>query len=193
MSESVSVIISTYSEDMLNLVLDCVESLKKQTVSPKEIILVLDPVQSLVDFYRARLPPDIKIIKSKGFGLSEARNAGVRSAEGDIVAFIDDDAIAEEHWLENLIINYDDSSVVGVGGLIRPLWEEKRPRWMPEELYWIIGCSYKGLPECKTCVRNPIGCNMSFRKSVFDKAGLFTTSIGRFGKKLLAGEEIRLI
>jgi GT2 family glycosyltransferase len=190
LQENVSVIISTYSKDMLNLVLDCIESIKKQSLLPKEIILVLDPCQSLVDFYKSQLPSDIKIVISEEFGLSEARNAGVKSAKVDIVAFIDDDAIAEKNWLENLVKNYDNPSVAGAGGLIKPLWEEKRPKWFPEEIYWVIGCSYKGLPECKTNVRNPIGCNMSFRRSVFEKVGNFKPNIGRFGKKLLAGEEM---
>lgn len=190
--KNVSVVISTYSKDRLGLVLDCIESSKKQSLLPKEIILVLDPDQSLVDFFKSQLPGDVKIVISEGFGLSEARNAGVKSVKGEIIAFIDDDAIAEKNWLENLVENYNDPSVVGVGGFIKPLWEGKRPKWFPEELYWIVGCSYKGLPERKTNVRNPIGCNMSFRRSIFEKVGYFKADIGRFGKKLLAGEEAEL-
>lgn len=188
----VSVIISTYSIDRTNYIMSCIESLKRQTLLPKEIILVLDPNEILIDFYKSRVPNDVKIVISEEYGLSKARNAGVRNAEGEVVAFIDDDAVAGKDWLENMVKNYDDPRVVGVGGLIKPMWGSGRPKWFPEELDWVVGCSYKGLPECKTDVRNPIGCNMSFRKSVFEKVGYFKANIGRFGKKLLAGEEAEL-
>jgi glycosyltransferase involved in cell wall biosynthesis len=134
----------------------------------------------------------VRIVVSENCGLSNARNAGVKSARGEIIAFIDDDAVADVNWLENLIKNYEDPMVVGVGGFIGPLWENGLPAWFPEELNWVVGCSYKGLPENRACVRNPIGCNMSFRKSVFEKVGYFRSDVGRFGKKLLAGEEPEL-
>jgi len=105
------------------------------------------------------------------------------------VAFIDDDAVADREWRGNLLKNYEVSEVVGVGGLIKPLWEGDRPGWFPEELDWVVGCSYKGLPNCKAFVRNPIGCNMSFRREVFEKVGYFRSDVGRFGKRLLSGEE----
>jgi glycosyltransferase involved in cell wall biosynthesis len=187
-----SVVISTYSKERLRYLLDCVASLKKQSLKPDEIILVLDPYPDLVEFYESELYGDVKVIVSQSCGLSNARNAGVKNAQGDIVSFIDDDAVAEEDWLENLVKNYEDSNVVGVGGLIRPLWEDGYPIWFPEELNWIVGCSYKGLPERKASVRNPIGCNMSFRKEVFKTVGYFRTDIGRFGKNLLASEETEL-
>jgi len=192
MPKECSVIISTYSKDRLTYVINCIKSLTKQSLPPKEIILVLDPDKELFQTYKAEVPAYVKIIISDKRGLSNARNSGVKKGEGDILAFIDDDAVADKHWLERLVENYDDPSVVGVGGVIKPLWEGNRPVWFPEELYWIIGCSYKGLPERKTSVRNPIGCNMSFRKSAFAIAGYFRSDIGRFGKKLLAGEETEL-
>jgi glycosyltransferase involved in cell wall biosynthesis len=183
------VVVCTYTEERLDYVLRCINSLKKQTLQPSEMILVLDKDKALFDFYESRMPSDVKIVVSSGFGLSNARNAGVKNSEGEIIAFIDDDAIADEKWLENLAKNYEDPLVLGVGGLIKPIWEDKRPSWFPEELDWIVGCSYKGLPENKAIIRNPIGCNMSFRKSVFEKAGYFSTEIGRVGSKLAAHED----
>jgi len=185
----VSVIVSTYTAERYDYVLQCLRSLKKQTLQPKEVILVLDPDQKLIEFYKQRMPNDVKFAISEGFGLSNARNAGVKKAEGEIIAFIDDDAIADEDWLRSLVKSYDDEQVLGVGGLIEPLWETLRPSWFPEELYWIVGCSYMGLPKKKAYVRNPIGCNMSFRKQAFEKIGYFKTDIGRLGKKLTACEE----
>jgi glycosyltransferase involved in cell wall biosynthesis len=161
-------------------------------VKPDEIILVLDPLPELIDFYKSRLPEGVKIAVSRKFGLSNARNMGAKNAIGEIVAFIDDDAMADERWLENLVRNYEDPSVVCVGGFIKPFWENGFPKWFPEELYWIVGCSYKGLPGRRARVRNPIGCNMSFARSVFGKVGYFRSDMGRFGKTLLASEETEL-
>lgn len=189
MVEGVSVIISTYTKDRVRDVTECIKSLRRQTLAPEEIILVLDPDHDLLAFYKSRLEGSAKIIMSSQYGLSEARNAGVRNSTGDIVVFVDDDAFAEADWLRRLVANFDDPSVVGVGGRIKPLFWNARPAWFPEEFDWIIGCSYKGLPEHRASVRNPIGCNMSFRRIAFEKVGLFDSRIGRLGKKLLAGEE----
>jgi glycosyltransferase involved in cell wall biosynthesis len=188
----VSVVISTYTIDRLNDVLRCISSLKRQTLSPIEIILVLDPSEALLQGYTARVPTDIKVTSSDKVGLSHARNVGVMTAEGEIVAFVDDDAIADEKWLEHMAKLYDDPQVMGVGGSALAIWEICQPEWFPEELNWIIGCSYKGLPTHRSLIRNPIGCNMSFRKKVFKKVGYFRDDIGRFGTKLLSKEETEL-
>ena len=93
--KEVSVVVSTYSKDKLSQVLDCIKSLKCQSLPPKEIILVLDPDKDLVDFYKSCIPDGVKIVVSNQYGLSEARNTGVRNAEAEIIAFIDDDAMAD--------------------------------------------------------------------------------------------------
>lgn len=188
-----SVVVSTYSEERSAYVEDCVASLKKQSLQPQEIMLVLDPRPSLLKHYRLKFhDDDVIIITSEGFGLSNARNAGIRNASADVVAFIDDDAVADPHWIRNLIALYDDPRVVGVGGRIIPVWEGGCPPWFPSELNWIVGCSYKGLPEQRKSVRNPIGCNMSFRRSIFNAVGYFRTDLGRFGATLLGSEEPEL-
>jgi glycosyltransferase involved in cell wall biosynthesis len=189
MIEKVSVVVSVYSRGRLRYLLDCIDSLRRQSVKPFEVIVVLDPDPNLIEFYRARLSGDIRVVISEGFGLSNARNAGVKNAKSDIVAFIDDDAVADRDWLRNLLKNYEAPEVAGVGGLIKPLWESDRPRWFPEELDWVVGCSYKGMPEQRAYVRNPIGCNMSFRRKIFDEVGFFRSDVGRFGKLLLGSEE----
>jgi GT2 family glycosyltransferase len=185
----ISVVVSTYSEKKLESVIECLDSLMRQTFQPAEIILALDKNEALIEFYKARIPLGVKLVVSDGFGLSRARNAGINNACGDVIAFIDDDAVADKRWLENLVNNYDDPHVSGVGGLIWPRWEGKQPSWFPEELYWVVGCSYKGLPEKKSTVRNLIGCNMSFRKSVFEKVGYFHEGMGRVGSKLTGHED----
>lgn len=188
----VSVVVSTYSEERSAYVQDCVASLRKQSLQPQEIMLVLDPRPSLLEHYRSMFSDDVRIIMSEGVGLSNARNAGIRNASSGVVAFIDDDAVADHDWIRNLVAVYDDPKVVGVGGHIIPVWEGGCPAWFPSELNWVVGCSYKGLPEQRTSVRNPIGCNMSFRRSIFNAVGYFRTDLGRFGATLLGSEEPEL-
>jgi glycosyltransferase involved in cell wall biosynthesis len=155
--------------------------------------------------------PVVLVLNRGAQGLSETRNVGIRASSGDIVAFIDDDALAGPDWLENLVkpfqspIPYLQSHVVAVAGRAIPLWlNGSRPFWFPEELDWIVGCTYKGLPtgtpnfeprtlnsELRT-IRNVAGCNMAFRKGVFEKAGFWGGEIGAVGQKLKGGEEAEL-
>lgn len=190
--KDISVVVSTFSRERADCLVSCFESLRRQTMPPREVLLVLDNDEKLVSFYKELLHENVKIVVSEGFGLSAARNMGVKNSRSEFVAFIDDDAVADKDWLETMIKNYDDLDVVGVGGIIKPLWEGTRPFWFPEELDWIVGCSYKGLPEHRSTVRNPIGCNMSFRRTVFEKVGYFATRVGRTGRRLTAGEEAEL-
>ena len=115
------------------------------------------------------------------------------AANGEIVAFLDDDAIADDTWLEELTRPYDNPDVLGAGGVARPQWEGgTAPRWLPEEFYWTIGCSYRGLPTQTAPIRNPIGANMSFRRAVFAQIEGFSSGIGRVGTTPLGCEETEL-
>jgi len=125
-------------------------------------------------------------------GLSGARNAGVAAADAEIVAFLDDDAEAAPDWLARLLALYDDPRVLGAGGTIEPAWDARRPGWFPEEFDWVVGCSYRGLPQSRTPVRNMIGANMSFRRAVLDEVGGFRDGIGRVGRKPVGCEETEL-
>ena len=185
----VSVVVSTHSILRAELLLSCFASLRKQILQPEEILLVLEPDRELEAFYRSRLSGTLRIITSDETGLSAARNAGVRNARADVVAFIDDDAVADKDWLRNLVMNYDNDEIVGTGGPVEAVWEKGRPNWFPSTLDWIVGCTFDESPHEKALVRNPIGCNMSFRKRVFDVAGYFATSLGRRGTSMIGSEE----
>jgi len=84
---------------------------------------------------------------------------------------------------------YERESVIGVGGAIEPLWSAARPKWFPDEFDWVVGCTYRGLPEDPSPVRNLIGANMSFRREVFERVGDFRSGIGRFGPLPFGCEE----
>lgn len=187
-----SVIISSYSLERAADVLEAAGSVLHQGYPEKEVILVIDRGKpELFRFLQASVPGIVRVIESEqDQGLSAARNAGIEASTGDIVVFLDDDAIAGEGWLENLISNYRDSQVIAAGGKAIPLWKNRQPTWLPEELYWVVGCTYRGYANGqRTQVRNIHGNTMSFRREVFNKVGGFSNNVGHRGGKPLGGEE----
>ena len=185
-------VICSYSEDRWDRLMGALDSVRTQTVPPKQTIVVVD---YNVDLYKRLIftVPDAVIVENTGpKGLSGARNTGAGIAKAEIVAFLDDDAEAEPDWLERLAALYDDPDVLAVGGRVEPLWEAGRPGHFANELDWIVGCTYRGMPKVAAEVRNVIGANMSFRAEVLDRVGGFNTALGRQGAVPLGCEETEL-
>ncbi len=172
--------------------LAALKSVQNQTLTPSEIILVVDHNQALFERAREQFKSVVVLENSEGQGLSGARNTGIAKASGDLVAFMDEDAAALPDWLERLASAYQDRDVMGVGGAIEPMWISGRPQWFPEEFDWVVGCTYLGMPVVPSPVRNLIGCNMSFRRNVFEVIGGFREGIGRIGTVPLGCEETEL-
>ena len=186
---ALTVVICAYTDERWDGIRSAVESVRRQTVPVGQVVLVVDHNEDLLERARAAFP-DVACVPNTGpRGLSGARNCGVAVASGDVVAFLDDDAAAEPDWAAAMIGAYRDETVVGVGGKVLPAWAAPRPRWFPDEFLWVVGCSYTGLPAGRAEVRNPIGANMSFRRSVFDTVGGFDSVMGRSGKDAAGCEE----
>lgn len=189
----VSVVICAYTEQRWDYLLAAIDSIRVQRERiPLEIIVVIDHNPALLERIRAE-GPDLRVMENtEQRGLSGARNSGLRSATAGIIAFMDDDAIAYQDWLERLVATYDDPAVGGVGGRIDPIWATRRPRWWPFEFDWVVGCTYRGMPTRRADVRNVIGCNMSFRRDLLHELGGFVHGIGRIGTRPLGAEETEL-
>jgi len=186
----VSVIICAYTMERLKDIYEAVNSVLAQTSRPYEVILAVDHNQELYQKLKEELPSEVKIVLNNGkTGSAETRNLGIRSSAGDIVAFLDDDATAQEDWLEHLIQHYLDPNVIAVGGRIVSVWSNGRPYWFPEELDWIVGGTYKGYTEAQTQIRNLLWPNMSFKREVCSHIGFIRTEIGALGKKARSGDE----
>lgn len=190
---SISVIICAHTLDRWQDLTEAVASLQQQTLVPQEIIVVIDHNPDL--FARAQKHiPGVIAVENKGTrGLSGARNTGIACAQGQILAFLDDDAIATPNWLASLTQRYtQDPHLLGTGGTVTPQWEKARPAWFPEEFDWVVGCSYRGLPQSDRPIRNPIGANMSLRREIFTHVGGFRSDIGRVGSRPIGCEETEL-
>lgn len=187
-----SVVICAYTLDRWAQIVIAVRSVQEQTTGYCEILLVCDHNSALLRWAEAQFS-DIRVLANASTrGLSGARNTGVLAAAGDIIAFLDDDAIAAPDWAAQLQAAYQDDDAIGVGGRVLPLWEAPRPPWLPEEFLWVVGCSYAGQPSTRAPIRNAIGANMSFRAEVFAAVGLFDVGVGRIGKDAGGCEETEL-
>ncbi len=181
-----SVVVCAYTEVRWNDLVGAVEALHGQTLPPEQIVVVVDHNPALLERARRELSGTEVVANGGERGLSGARNSGIAAARGPLIAFIDDDAIAAPDWLERMAAAFDDPAVLGAGGAIVPAWPSVRPSWFPKEFDWVVGCTYLGMPERPAPVRNLIGCNMAFRREVFDLIGGFR--IGRVGA-LSIGQE----
>lgn len=192
LKNDISVIVCAYTENRWDDLLHAVDSLKSQTLLPDEIILSIDHNPGLLARVKDRFPELIVVENTEKRGLSGARNSGLAAANGSIIAFIDEDAVAAPDWLARLNDGFSDMNTIGVGGSIHPWWITTKPDWFPEEFNWVVGCTYKGMPESTYPVRNLIGCNMAFRREIFDQAGGFRSEIGRIGTYPAGCEETEL-
>lgn len=191
----VSVVICSHSLKNYSSLKEALDSLLDQTYQPIEIVAVIDADQELGDKLSADYADEDNvrvIVTEQSLGLTQARNVGARMAQGDIVAFFDDDALADKEWIAYLVDTYDKTEAVAVGGKILPIWLSGKPDYLPEELYWLVGVTHKGFAEEKvTEVRDTFGPNMSFRKQVFQRVGYFNRSLGfaKKGTSYIQGEE----
>ena len=191
----VSIIVCTHSLDNFQNLMDAIDSLLNQTHKEMEVIVVVDGNQELyeriVKVYDVQEKLEVVATK-ENIGLSGARNTGISAAQGDAIAFFDDDAVAEKSWVENLVNIYEELDAMAVGGKILPIWLTRRPDYLPEELDWLVGATYEGFGEEEVAeVRNTFGSNMSFKKEVFEKIGLFNERFGVARSRIscMQGEE----
>ncbi|MEU9184490.1 glycosyltransferase family 2 protein [Streptomyces sp. NPDC048484] len=193
----ISVVICVYTEDRWEDILAAVSSVRAQSRPALETLLAVDHNQALLDRLSREYKEtqEVRVLANAGpRGLSAGRNTGIAASRGDVIAFLDDDAVAERDWLLHFAEGYGDPRVMAVGGRTMPIWASgRRPVWFPAEFDWVVGCTYKGLPAGRVRVRNVLGGNASFRRTAFDAAGGFATGIGRDGdKRPLGCEETEL-
>ena len=188
----ISVVICTYTEARWDDLVAAVASVQRQTVAPREIIVVVDHNPLVLARARAYFMDrqNVVVIENSGErGISDARTCGFAATRGAIIACLDDDAVATPDWLERLSAGYEDPRVLVTGGKIVPSWDSGRPFWFPEEFDWVVGCTYKGMPDTQVAVRNLISCNMSLRREAFEAVGGFNSGIGRLGALPIGCEE----
>ena len=96
-----------------------IERLFQQRLAPCETILVDDGSTDGTADVLAGFGARIRVIRKANGGPASARNAGVRAATGEFVAFTDSDCLPAPDWLARLLAGFDGEEVAGVGGIVR--------------------------------------------------------------------------
>jgi glycosyltransferase involved in cell wall biosynthesis len=193
----ISIIIATYNRG--EKLARTLRSLAAQTLPPDEWEAIVvnnnstdDTAEVFAHFAVSADRLNIRTVDEARQGLSWARNRGIAEARGEIVVMIDDD---EEACPEFLAAYCDffaaHPEAAAAGGPMVACYEEERPPWMSHYTERLaastidLGERVRQFPRG----RYPIGGNMAFRREVFDRVGVFDTSLGRTGAALLGGEE----
>jgi GT2 family glycosyltransferase len=181
-SRKVTVVIAAFSMGRWDATSEAVASISAQTAPPAETVLVIDHNPDLLTRAAAAFPKVTVMPNAGPQGASGARNTGVAASGGELVAFLDDDAVADADWLKHMVPHFARPEVVGVGGYCDPLWFTSRPQWFPREFDWVVGASYRGMPEVAGPIRNVWSGNMILRRSIFEQIGGFREDFGKVGK-----------
>lgn len=192
---TISAIICTHNRD--RYLGKAIDSLLAQDLADFELIVVdnasTDQTQSVIAARKTN--PRLRSVYEPTLGLSVARNRGWRESQGEILAYLDDDAIADPNWLGELVRAYQDCDRLAVaGGRISLIWPEGRraPQWLSTEL--MAGLGYYNLGNEAIAITEPgltpRGLNYSIRRSFLETVGGFDAHFGRVGGRLLSNEEL---
>jgi len=169
-----------------------------------------DQTRAVVQNFCERYPGRYRYLFESQQGKSHALNAGIREAQGEILAFVDDDVTVEPGWLQDLTTPLHDRRCAGSGGRILPARGFVPPNWLaldgPCNLVGAL-CAYFNPGDTPGDLkRPPYGANMAFRREMFDRYGYFRTDLGprpnsemrfedtEFANRLIAaGEQLRYV
>jgi glucosyl-dolichyl phosphate glucuronosyltransferase len=186
------------SYNRARFIIKAVESVFNQSINKAdyEVIVVdnnsTDNTLALLQQFKADNPGlNFSYYSELNQGVSYTRTRCVQEAAGEIVAFLDDDSVAESNWLAVMIAFFNQHpQVYSLGGKILPDFLAQPPNWFSRYFFGLVGRFDLGDAEKRlTGARYPCGANMAFRRSIFDAIGYFNTAIGRSGTGLSAGEE----
>jgi hypothetical protein len=170
-----SVVVCTYNRDWV--LEKCLQALRRLDYPDYEVVVVNGPSTDGTDRILDRFP-EVKRVENAQRNLSISRNLGIAASAGEIVAFIDDDAMPGQDWLHELAEAYRDPRVGGAGGhvygpggnhlqfdrgiisrwsLPRPIRDEPAEHNAPHGEWFNI----------------LMGTNCSFRRSVLEEIGGF--------------------
>lgn len=187
----ISVIICTYNRsESLKDTLESIEALFIPEGLQWELIIVdnnsTDNTKKIVEHFADTSKVRTHYVFESHQGLSFARNAGIRHAQGEIIAFTDDDVIVEKNWLRFIAETFVKYNVDCVSGKILPIWLSERPDWLSDDLLKVLAILDHGDQvhnfTGSTSERLPFGANFSFKKNIFTKNGFFN-------EKLAPGED----
>jgi len=179
-----SVVICTYNRDLH--IERALQSLVQQDYdkSAYEIVVVdnnsTDRTSEIIHRFKQAHPEHQIVLATEARqGLSYARNKGIELARGSYISYIDDDGIAQKDYVRQIkkyTETYPDD--YAFGGKVLPHYEtRKEPDWMSHYIERIISIVDLGDEVKRLSKTYPVGCNMIFKKELFDKIGGFNTAL----------------
>jgi glucosyl-dolichyl phosphate glucuronosyltransferase len=193
-SPKVSIIVTTYDYSRLADVEELVDSISNQDTRNFEAIFIIEHSRRLEGAIREMSGKTVTwdlraIFNDRRPGISSSRNLGIEAARGDIIAFVDDDALLPPHWSRTVEELFELPRVAAVTGPALPLWKDESSSWLPPSFHWLASCTswFRSEQRCET--RSVWGMNMAFSRRVFAKGIHFPENIGGIRGRRLHGEE----
>jgi uncharacterized membrane protein/GT2 family glycosyltransferase len=204
----ISVVVCSFNG--ADVISDALKAIKAQKWAGKLEIIVVDDGSTDDTYKIAKSFKGIKVIKKKqNRGIAGSRNTGIKAAKGEIIAFTNDDCRPRPTWIKELYAGYTSDKILGVGGEVissdkssltlrylnvnQPLKPLENKILKSKKSFYRFTSYLKGLtglsrptPNRKRSVYSLTTANVSFRKSVLKKIGMFDE---RF---IFAGEDVDL-
>lgn len=191
-----SVILCTYNRE--RYIYNVLQSIAAGGFGDYEIVLVnnnsTDGTESECQRF-AKDHPEVamRYCVEKQQGLSYARNRGIMESQGEVLVYVDDDAVVNREYLQTYADFFNrNKEAVAAGGPITPRYDGcEEPSWMSHYTRQLVtgelnlGTRDREFPKGAF----PGGGNAAYRKSVFNEVGLFNVELGRKGNSLIGAEE----
>lgn len=196
---SIDVIIPTFNRSaLLQRTLASIERAVRPAEFELGIIVVdnnsTDDTREVVEAWMARFGGSLRYMFEAKQGRSPALNAGIRASRADLIGTIDDDEEIDGQWLVEIARNFADPALEFLGGPCLPNWGGlTAPDWLPKSHGGLIGWIVPSEYDFDYAPDNPaymVGGNAVVRRGLFDKVGLYHTSLGRTGKNANGGEDL---
>lgn len=163
---SLSVVIASYRAH--RTIEACLHSLEKQSSPPLEVIVVDSGRDGTADLIVSKFPRVRIFVPAERTYPGDARNLGVRQAVGEIIAFLDADCIADEHWAREIRLAHHARDPV-IGGAIDNANPESYAGWAMyfcEFSQWMPSGEPRHMNDIPTCC-------LSFKREAFERYGPF--------------------
>jgi glycosyltransferase involved in cell wall biosynthesis len=183
----ITVVLGTYNRAAsLQTTLETFTSLRIPSGLSWELIVVdnnsTDNTRAVVERAARDAKFCIRYIFERTQGRSAALNTGIAAAQGEIVAFTDDDVLLHIEWISALKQAFDKFDCAAIAGRIVPVWNHPKPQWLEMEGQQAV-VNFELGEEYKEIGFAPMGANSAFRKEVFSRHGVFRLDLGVSGSE----------
>lgn len=182
---AVSVVLCTWNR--ATLLEEALGALVLQHGAPDHEIVVVDngstdDTRHVIDRYAAAYPR-IRYVYEPTAGLSHARNTGIASATGELVAFTDDDVRVPPGWVRAIAAaSVQHPHAAFFGGPVLPEWPPAIPAWLTDARWNALGAQSYGNAAFRVDERRAvclIGANLIIRRPAIDDVGPFNPAVQR--------------